>query len=138
MDEDRFQKNFELAYTAYQRKMKTFARHCAYTMPVFIGEEDIEAELCIVLARCVKKYHPDNGARFNSYVQQCFKNRIASMIASFKTQKRLAEIIYLDDETVRSVMENMLTEFTAEDMALMHLEIHEWSADIPEDFYAAQ
>lgn len=123
-DPARFDANFAQAYRDFKRKINTFARNSSYAIAGF-DVEDVEQELCIVLARCVRDYDPDRGASFNTLVQGSFKMRIADLIRYVNTQKRKVDLVYLDDDEVSTGIERMLGTWSAEDEVLAEMMVAE-------------
>ncbi len=113
-DPARFDECFSAAYAEFRKKMTTFSRNSVHAVKGY-DVEDIEQELCIVLARVVRDYDPDKGASFNTVAQQSFQNRIRDLIRQVNTQSRTAIMVYLDVEDVQRVVEAVFNTHSAED-----------------------
>lgn len=118
------EEKWEAAQLMYGRKVKTFARNSFRQIP-YHDQCDMEQEMLIVLWECVRAYDPNKGASFNTFFQQCAKNRITSLIRHYSTKSRAAVVTSLSDEAVAAVVEEYLTPLTAEDQALLRMELRE-------------
>lgn len=112
-----FDQNFALAYAAFKKKINTFARNSSYAIEGY-DVADVEQELCMILAKCVRDYDPDRGASFNTLVQGSFKRRIADLIRKMNTQSRKTTLVYLDEDEVRMAVEGVFRAASAEDEAM--------------------
>ena len=117
-----FDTNFALAYQAFKKKINTFARNSSYAIEGY-DVEDVEQELCMILAKCVRDYDPDRGASFNTLVQGSFQRRIGDLIRKMNTQSRKATYVYLDDDEVRLVVEGAFNTASAEDEVMARLTV---------------
>jgi hypothetical protein len=112
------QHNYQLAHEAFKGKARTFARNAVHSIPGW-EIEDIEAELFIVLARCVRDYDPNMGASFNTLVQGSWQRKIMDIRRKATTKGRTATLVYLDAEDVQVSIERFLTDnCSAEQIAL--------------------
>jgi DNA-directed RNA polymerase specialized sigma24 family protein len=126
---DMDQENFRLAYEAFKGKIRTFARNAVHSIPG-MEREDIEAELLIILARCVRDYDPNAGASFNTLTQGSFQRKIMDLRRKATTKGRTATLVYLDAEEVRIAINGMLTDGqTTEDIALAPYSLDEGTLD---------
>jgi len=120
----RDEQNFDLALVKYRKTIKTYARNSYYVVPDF-APEDMEQELLAVLWFVVQSYDPTKGALFNSYMQQCFRNKISTLRRETRAQKRTAEIVSLDVEAVQNAIDARRTLPSAEDTAVQREECRE-------------
>lgn len=118
---------WDATYKQYRAKVHTFARNSYYTIPGF-AVEDMEQELLEVLWQCVFDYHPRHGATFNTFFQQSARNKISSLIRACETQKRKADIVSLDDDDIRTAIEEVFTDESPESTVLRRMEIREYVA----------
>lgn len=109
--------NFGSALKMMNRKITTFARNSFFHVPGF-SVEDMEQELLQVLWLAVQSYDPVKGSTFNSFAQQCFRNRIGSLRREVTSQKRSAEIVSLDVEAVQTALEARRSLPSAEDRVM--------------------
>lgn len=119
-----FDANFEQAYKAFRKKINTFARNSSYAVTGY-DIEDMEQELCMVLARTVRDYDPDRGASFNTLFQGNAKRRISDLIRLMNTKGRKATIVYLEAEDVARAVEGIFQAASAEDEVLARLSVAE-------------
>jgi RNA polymerase sigma factor (sigma-70 family) len=115
---------WDAAQRAYRGKIRTFARNSVRQLPGY-EVADVEQELLVVLWQCVEKYDPNRGASFNTLFQGSARNKIISLIRRYSTQSRKALVMSLDEEAVRTVIEDTLSTSSAEDIALMRILIGE-------------
>lgn len=117
-----FDANFAEAYREFKKKINTFARNSSYAVEGY-DVEDMEQELCMVLARTVRDYDPDRGASFNTLFQGNCKRRISDLIRLMNTKGRKATIVYLEAEEVSRAVDSIFRAASAEDeyMALRML-----------------
>lgn len=128
-DPANFENNFDLAYSAFKKKMTTFSRNAVHRLPGY-DVEDIEQELCMVLARVVRDYDPDKGASFNTVAQQSFQNRIRDLIRMVTTKSRTAVMVYLDADDVQRVIEAVYNTHSAEDEVLAREILADMDVDV--------
>ena len=69
---------FLLASQAYGKKLKTYARN-VHLNDVIYSREDIEQLLWQGLWTACQHYDPTKGARFNTFLQQIWRNQISKM-----------------------------------------------------------
>lgn len=126
---DMNQENFRLAHEAFRGKIHTFARNAVHSIPG-MEVEDIEAELMIILARCVRDYDPNAGASFNTLAQGSFQRKIMDLRRKATTKGRTATLVYLDADDVREAIEGFLTDgCSAEELALAPYGLDEHTLD---------
>lgn len=121
---DQTAERFEQAQLKYGQKVRTFARNSFNQVP-YHDLEDMVQELTIVLWECVRTYNPDRGASFNTFFQQSAKNRVISLIRHYQTKGRAGSTVSLDVEAVSWAVDEFLSDASAEDLALMRMEIRE-------------
>lgn len=99
---------FELAFPAYERKIRTFSRVHFKSVPGF-GVDDLESEVYEVLLAVCEGYDPDSGATFNTYFWQSALNRLKDLKKAAFRQKRAVNMntVSLDEDSVRYVVESM-------------------------------
>lgn len=120
----RDEENFSLALQRYRKVIKTYARNSYFVVPGY-NADDMEQELLAVLWFVVQTYDPTKGAFFNSYMQQCFRNKIGSLRRETQAQKRTAEVVSLDVEAVQHAIDSRRTLPSAEETALLREECRE-------------
>lgn len=96
--------NFELALTDYLPKIRTWGRKSYRSLPGY-DLDDFVNEMTEVLWTCVKRYNPNNGAKFNTFFWNCAKNRLVSLQRHYAAKKRAAEVVFLDPETFAHVVD---------------------------------
>jgi len=106
----------------YEPKIRTAARN-SYNQVRDHDRTDMEQELRVVLWRCVNDYNPDRGGSFSTFFWQSARNRISTLIRFYSTQSRKAETVSLDVEAVRMAVDDLLEQPSAEDTAIMQIEI---------------
>lgn len=127
-DPKKFDANFALAYQAFKKKIHTFARNSSYAIEGY-DIEDVEQELCMILAKCVRDYDPDRGASFNTLVQGSFQRRIGDLIRKMNTQSRKTTLVYLEEDEVRLAVEGVFNTCSAESEVMARLSIAALPAD---------
>jgi DNA-directed RNA polymerase specialized sigma subunit len=124
-----FDAHFEAAHTMFKKKITTFSRNAVHSLPG-MDIEDIEQELCIVLARVVRDYDPDKGASFNTVAQQSFQNRIRDLIRMVSTKSRTAIMVYLDEDDTTNVIQAYLATASTEEEVIAREMINAIDPDV--------
>lgn len=106
---------FELAQVEYQRKIKTFANKTYRMIPGY-SSEDLQSEMLEVLWKCVNAYDPNRGAGFNTLFWRSAHNRLRSLHRFYASKKRAIEFVLLDEDEFTYVVDQMVSEFSAEDV----------------------
>lgn len=123
-EKDRAEGNFALAHRQNAKLIKTYSRNSFFHIPGF-SEDDMEQELLAVLWFAVQNYDPTRGAFFNSYMQQCFRNRISTLRRAVECPKRSAELVSLDVEAVQLAIDTRRSLPSAEDTAVQREDVRE-------------
>ena len=116
---------WEAAQQAYGGKVKTFARNSYRQIP-YTDQADIEQELLVVLWECVMSYDPNRGACFNTYFQQSAKNKVISLIRHHQTKGRAGQVVSMSEEAVEFAVNDTIAMTSAEDLAMMRVELREY------------
>ena len=104
----------------YEPKIRTFAGKMWRFIPGY-EQQDLENDLLEVLWRCTLHYHPDNGANFNTFFWRSAKNRTISIERHAKALRRFAEWVQLDPEAFSLVVDQVISDFSAEEYAIANL-----------------
>lgn len=121
--------NFERAQVMYEPKINTFTAKVWKHIPGY-EQQDLDGELLEVLWRCTERYHPDAGGNFNTFFWRSAKNRTISIERHAKALRRSAEWVRLDPDVFVLVVDEILSDFSAEDYAIANLT---WFRDIAAD-----
>lgn len=99
-----FEKSWIQAQDAFMPRIVSYAGDQVHHLPGF-EKDDVINELLEVLWRCVRSYDPDEGARFHTLFWNSANRRMADLVRYVTAQKRSAELITLEDEATRTVIE---------------------------------
>lgn len=115
---------FEMAQVKYAPKIRTFSENTWRYLPGY-ERQDLEADMLEVLWTCVQSYDPDRGARFSTFFWTAAKRRLISIRRHYGAQKRSAEWVHLDGDALAEMVDEIVTEASAEDYALAFAAIEE-------------
>lgn len=117
------QDNFVLAYDTYRGKIATFTNY----LSIHVGrnlrawedlsgwtKDDWNQEFCLVLWRCVRQYDPMKGAKFNSYLFSCLRNRAISITRGMCAKSRMAKWVDVNDPIILSQIDLVMMELPAD------------------------
>ncbi len=75
----------------YKKPIGTYCR--LYHTQVQMEVADLEAEMYLVLYKCVQSYNPDAGASFNTFIWQGIYNRFRAILrANGRIKRQIVEI----------------------------------------------
>lgn len=117
---------FTLAQTECQPIIGAFSHDNVWALPGY-EQCDLENEMLEVLWLACRKYDPNNGLPFKPFLRALMKNRFLDLVKAANRKSRSGgyEVLSLDVEATRLVIEDELKHSSAEDIAMAHLTVRQ-------------
>lgn len=106
--------------------IRAYARDNVYALPG-LEAQDLENEVLEVLWMACNTYDPNKGMKFNTWFRELVKRRFLDLSKAARRIKRAGDFnqVSLDVESVRMGIETALTGESAEDEALLRIDVRE-------------
>lgn len=117
---------FPLAQRKYTPAMRAIARQGFRAIPGY-EQVDLENDLLEALWRACMNYDPNQGAKFDTFVRNCWHNTFADLIKTAHRDKRRIDFDTesLDVDSVRMVVAEMSVSESAEDEVFARIKVSE-------------